>query len=155
VWLAFILVPLVTAVTNKGPGHGWTIGAAAVFTLGYVWLVLVLFREEARATRWALAGGLLGVAIVLTVADRSGWGFLFTYCSACAALVAPAGLGFGAVAACSVLAVVCAALGGASNGAAVGYGASAIGVGLLMVLMRDLRMRNQELPRPGPSSPAP
>ena len=33
----------------------------------------------------------------------------------------------------------------ASSGVAAGYAVSAVGVGLLLVLMRDLRMRNQEL----------
>jgi two-component system, NarL family, sensor histidine kinase DesK len=145
IWLGFLLVPLVTAITNKGPGHGWTIAAAAVFTGTYMGLVLVMFRAEHQRLQWALAGVLVTVAVGLTVADRSGWGFLFTYCAACAALVAPARLGFAAIFACSALAVGCSLLGGASSGAAVGYGASAIGVGLLMVLMRDLRMRNQEL----------
>ena len=44
-----------------------------------------------------------------------------------------------------MLAVVCSSLGGASDGAAIGYGASSVGVGLLMVLMSDLRARNVEL----------
>jgi two-component system, NarL family, sensor histidine kinase DesK len=70
---------------------------------------------------------------------------LFTYCAACLAVIAPGGWGFPAVFACSVLAVLCSSLGGASNGTAIGYGASSVGVGLLMVLMSDLRARNVEL----------
>jgi two-component system, NarL family, sensor histidine kinase DesK len=145
VWLAFILVPLVTAITNKGSGHGWIIAGAAVFTAGYVGLVLVLFRDEHAGLRLGFFVLLLAVTIALTVADRSGWAFLFTYCAACAAMAAPAGFGVPAVLGCTVLAVVCSLLGGASDGAAIGYGASAIGIGLLMVLMRDLRTRNYEL----------
>ncbi|HEY3726952.1 MAG TPA: histidine kinase [Solirubrobacteraceae bacterium] len=145
VWLAFILVPLVTAITNQGRGHGYVIAAAAVFTATYVGLVMVLFHDERHALRLVLFGLLLAVTIALTVADRPGWAFLFTYCSACAAMAAPLGFGFPAVLGCTVLAVVCSLLGGASNGAAIGYGASAIGIGLLMVLMRDLRTRNKEL----------
>ena len=60
-------------------------------------------------------------------------------------MIAPAGWGFSRSSHCSVLAVVCSSLGGASNGAAIGYGASSVGVGLLMVLMSDLRARNREL----------
>jgi two-component system sensor histidine kinase DesK len=145
VWLAFILVPLVTAITNKGSGHGYVIAAAAVFTATYVGLVMVLFQDERHALRLVFFGLLLGVTIALTVADRSAWAFLFTYCSACAAMAAPVGFGFPAVLGCTVLAVVCSLIGGASNGAAIGYGASAIGIGLLMMLMRDLRTRNKEL----------
>ena len=145
IWLAFILVPLVTAIAGGGPGHGWVITAAAIFTGTYIWLVLILFRDERRWLRWALCGVLLAVAVGLTVASNSGWGYLFTYASACLAVIAPAGLGFPAVLACSVLAVACSALGGASGGAAIGFGASSVGVGLLMVLMSDLRTRNREL----------
>jgi two-component system sensor histidine kinase DesK len=145
VWLAFILVPLVTAITNKGSGHGWVIAGAAVFTATYVGLVLVLFRDDRVVWRVAFFALLLAVTIALTVADRSGWAFLFTYCAACAAMASPVGSGFPAVVGCTVLAVVCSRLGGASDGAAIGYGASAIGIGLLMVLMRDLRTRNYEL----------
>jgi two-component system sensor histidine kinase DesK len=145
VWLVFILVPLVTAITNSGPNHGLVIAAAAVFTVAYTWMVLILFRDGKQRLQWVLGAVQVTVAIALTLADRSGWGFLFTYCAACAALVAPAGYSFAAVAAVSVLAVVTSLLGGASQGAAIGYGASSIGVGLLLVLMRDLRMRNQEL----------
>ena len=39
----------------------------------------------------------------------------------------------------------CTLIGGANSGVAAGYGVSAVGVGLLLVLLRDLRMRNQEL----------
>ncbi len=145
IWLAFILVPLVTAITGSGPGHGWAIAAAAVFTVAYISLVLILFSDRRQWMRWALCGVLLAVAIVLTLAHNSGWGFLFTYASACLAVIAPTGWGFSAVFASSVLAVICSSLGGASNGAAIGYGASSVGVGLLMVLMSDLRARNREL----------
>jgi two-component system sensor histidine kinase DesK len=145
VWLAFILVPLVTAITGSGPGRGWVIAAAAVFTVAYIALVLVLFSDRRQGMRWALCGVLLAVSMVLTLASNSGWGFLFTYASACLAVIAPMGWGFPAVFASSVLAVICSLLGGASNGAAIGYGASSVGVGLLMVLMSDLRARNREL----------
>jgi two-component system sensor histidine kinase DesK len=145
VWLAFILVPLVTAITNKGAGHGWVVAGAALFTVTYVGLVLILFRDESRQLAMALTGVLLLVAIGLTITDRPGWGFLFTYCAACLASVAPAGQAFNAIVGCSVLALICTAIGGGSNGTAIGYGASAVGIGLLMVLMRDLRTRNQEL----------
>jgi two-component system sensor histidine kinase DesK len=67
------------------------------------------------------------------------------YCAACTALVFPSPLGFLGVLLCGGLAVGESTLAGAAVGAAVGFGASTLGVGLLMVLMRDLRTRNDEL----------
>ncbi|HEY8762841.1 MAG TPA: histidine kinase, partial [Solirubrobacteraceae bacterium] len=47
----------------------------------------------------------------------------------------------------SMLAGGLSALGGASAGTAVGFVTSCLGIGLLMLLMRDLRVRNDELSR--------
>ena len=88
---------------------------------------------------------LLAVACVLTLAQSSSWGFLFTYCAACAALVAPEGVGFYAVALCSVLAGLTSAIAGAGGGTVVSYMASSAGIGLLMLVMSDLRLRNEQL----------
>ena len=49
------------------------------------------------------------------------------------------------LAVCCGLAAGCSLLGGADSGSAVGIVASTAGVGLLMVLVRDLRVRNDEL----------
>ncbi|HKO29001.1 MAG TPA: histidine kinase, partial [Solirubrobacteraceae bacterium] len=78
-------------------------------------------------------------------AQSSSWGFLFTYCAACAALVAPEGFGFYAVALCSALAALTSAIAGANGGTVVSYAASSAGIGLLMLVMSDLRLRNQQL----------
>ena len=60
-------------------------------------------------------------------------------------MIAPAAYGFRLVSATTGLTAATCLLGGGSAGEAAGFGASAIGVGLLMVLMRDLRVRNTEL----------
>jgi two-component system sensor histidine kinase DesK len=88
---------------------------------------------------------LLSVSIALTLGDRSGWGFLFTYCAACTALLSSANFSFAGVLACSALAGVMTWLGGGGGGAAIGYATSALGIGLLMLVLRDLRQRNEEL----------
>jgi two-component system sensor histidine kinase DesK len=88
---------------------------------------------------------MLGCASALTLADRSGWAFLFTYTAACAGLLSSARLGFYAVAGCTALAAGESLVAGASGGAAVGYAASCAGIGLLIMVMRDLRVRNEEL----------
>src|SRR5581483_2587369 len=85
------------------------------------------------------------VAVLLTIADRPSWGFLFTYCAACVGLVVPSDLGMPAVILCAAVAYVATVVAGGGGGSGVGFAASGVGIGLLLVLMRDLRMRNKEL----------
>jgi two-component system sensor histidine kinase DesK len=147
IWLAFIVFPLVDAVGKREPlvQHGLVIGGAALFVVAYVSLVMTWRRGRHDGVRTALFAVLVGVASALTLAQSSGWGFLFTYCTACAAFVAPDEAGFYAVAACSALAGVTSALAGAAGGTVVSFVASSFGIGLLMLVMGDLRLRNQQL----------
>jgi len=149
IWLAFIIFPLVDAVTTEGPelGHILAVVGAAVFAGVYAWLIYQWRVNAGRPTRLALVlfVVLLAVATALTVADGHGWGFLFTYCAACTWLVAGPPLGFYGVLVCVVLAGAATLAGGGNGGTAIGFIASSAGIGLLMLLMRDLRLRNQEL----------
>ena len=149
IWLAFIAFPLVDAITSSGSalGHALAIVGAAVFVGVYVCLV---YQWRVSATGQSRLGPalfvvLLVVATALTVADRPSWGFLFTYCAACTALVASPPLGFYGVLTCVVLAAITTTIGGGSGGTAISFAASSAGIGLLMLLMRDLRLRNEEL----------
>ncbi len=149
IWLAFIIFPLVDAVTSGGPelGHILAVVGAGVFAGAYAWLIYQWRLNAGRPTRLSLAlfVVLLAVATALTLADGYGWGFLFTYCAACTWLVAGPPLGFYAVVVCVVFAGGASLLGGANAATAIGFVASSAGIGLLMLLMRDLRLRNQEL----------
>jgi two-component system, NarL family, sensor histidine kinase DesK len=145
VWLAFIFFPLGNAIGKKGTAleQILVIAGAAVFVACYVILVMHWRGQPRAPTPLLLFAVMLAVSAALTIFQASGWGFLFTYCAACAALVASAG--FWAVVACAVLSGVCTALGGADGGTVVGFVASSAGIGLLMLVMRDLRVRNVEL----------
>jgi two-component system, NarL family, sensor histidine kinase DesK len=145
VWLAFIVFPLANAIGKKGTPLEkiLVIGGATVFVACYVILVLHWRGRTRTPTPLLLFAVMLGVAAALTILQVSGWGFLFTYCAACAAFVTAGG--FWAVAACAVLAAVCSAAGGADGGTVIGFVASSAGVGMLMLVMRDLRVRNVEL----------
>jgi two-component system sensor histidine kinase DesK len=147
VWGVFIVVPVVDAITNTGSTteHILAIAGAVAFSGVYVWLVLTWFEERTYWRSLALAAVLLSLAIVLTLADRPSWAFLFTYCAACIGLVVPSDVGMPAVIVCAALAFGTTVIAGGGSGAGVGFAASAVGIGLLLVLMRDLRMRNQEL----------
>jgi two-component system sensor histidine kinase DesK len=128
----FIVAPVIDAVTNTGSPseHYLAIGGAVVFSVVYVWLAMTWFEERSRWRPIGLTLVMLATAIVLTVADRPSWGFLFTYVAAVVGLVVPSAWGLPAVIACAVVGAACTLI---------------AGVGLLLVLMRDLRMRNQEL----------
>jgi two-component system sensor histidine kinase DesK len=87
---------------------------------------------------------LVAIATALTLSDGAGWGFLFTYCAACVGMVSRR-FGFWGVVACSVLAGVTSSLGGANGGQVIGWVASSAGIGMLVLVMRDLRVRNEQL----------
>ena len=147
VWLLFIFVPVVTAITNTGSTseHILALAGAVIFSVAYVLVVMTWFEASAQWRTLALAGVMVALAVLLTLADRPGWGFLFTYCAACIGLITPSELGMPAVIGCAALAFVTTVAAGGGGGAGAGYFASSVGIGLLLVLMRDLRMRNMEL----------
>jgi two-component system sensor histidine kinase DesK len=147
IWLGFILFPLVNAFTNQGATirHGLAILGALVFIAAYVGLVFAARARRADRLIPVLFLVLIAVAAALTLADRPSWGFLFIYCAACTAFVATAAVGFAGVIGCTVLAGGLTALAGGTGGAAFGFVTSSLGIGLLMLLMRDLRVRNDEL----------
>jgi two-component system sensor histidine kinase DesK len=147
VWLAFIVFPLINALARRGPTlqHALAVAGALTFIAAYVALVLIWRRHQSDAIPAVLFGVLVAIASALTIGEGAGWGFLFTYCAACAALVSPARFAFFAVAICSALGGGTSAIGGASGGTVIGFVATPAGIGLLMLLLRDLRVRNDEL----------
>jgi two-component system sensor histidine kinase DesK len=147
VWLGFIAIPLITAFASRGSGvgHWLTVAGGIAFTLSYVWLVLIWFDRRSRVRAYALTAFQLALAVALTLHAPASWGFLFSYCAACVGLVIPSPYGFPVVLGNAVVAAGTSALGGSSGGTAFGYGVSAIGVGLLLTLLRDLNVRNDEL----------
>ena len=107
IWLLFIIFPLANAIGTPGPTleHGLTIAGAIIFVATYVVLVLT-WRRNQRSAIPALAcvAVLLACATALTLGEHSGWAFLFTYCAACTALIAPSSAGFIGVMLCASLA---------------------------------------------------
>jgi two-component system, NarL family, sensor histidine kinase DesK len=152
IWVGFVLFPIVDALTSSG-----SVGRRAVVTLcalafiaGYCVLVFsfrsALLRE--RGAHWKQAGvlaGMMAVAALMTVVFQPGWAYLFCYCAGCSALLAADSVAFGAVALCGALAYSVPVAAGGDSGSALGVASGALGVGLLMVLIRDLRRRNIEL----------
>jgi two-component system sensor histidine kinase DesK len=147
IWVAFIVFPVIDAIAGGGgePAHALAIAGAVLFTAGYVWLTLAWIDLPETRLTYGLCVGVGAIAAALTVGIDPSWVFLFTYVAACAGLIVPSPNGAWAVLATSVFAVLAATVGGDGGGAAIGAGASAAGVGLLLTLMRDLRVRNAEL----------
>lgn len=146
VWAAFVLFPLVNAAASRAPvlQKVAVIVATVLFVAGYV--LLIVWQRRAGDTRAAvILAGMLILAVFVTAVQNAGWGFLFIYCSACCGLLRGSRLGFAGVAVCTFLAALVPALAGGGPGDSIGYGASAAGIGLLMLLVRDLRVRNEEL----------
>jgi two-component system, NarL family, sensor histidine kinase DesK len=147
VWVAFILFPLLNALTTRDTtlGRILTIIGAVIFTAAYAWMVLIMFDPGLSKTRYALTGTLLVVAIALTLHAPDQWWFLFTYCAACLALVTPLDVGVPAIVALTAVAVGLTAAAGGAGGQVISAGTTTVAIGLLMLLMHNLRERNQEL----------
>jgi two-component system sensor histidine kinase DesK len=146
VWLVFILFPAVNAFARHGSAlrHGLTIAGAVAFVASYIALVLLWRHRHADRVLPTLFVLLVGIATALTLDDGASWGFLFTYCAASAGLISPR-FGFAGVLGCAVLAGVASPIGGANGGQVIGWVASTAGIGMLILVMRDLRIRNDQL----------
>jgi two-component system, NarL family, sensor histidine kinase DesK len=146
IWLAFIIFPAVNALTRPGSAvhRGLVIAGAVGFVAAYTALVLTWRQRATDRVLLPLFLLLLAIAIALTLGDGGNWGFLFTYCAACAGLISTR-YGFASVVLCTVLAGVTSAVGGANSGSTIGWVASTAGIGLLLLVMRDLRLRNDQL----------
>ena len=147
VWLLFIAFPIFDAATDSDSAHHrvLAVAVAIIFTALYVWMVMVWGIERERSRLYPQAAAMLALAIALATVVSPNWGYLFSYVAACVALIAPSPYGFAGVAGTAAVAVAAPAIAGADVGTSVGYAASALGVGLLISLMRDLRVRNVEL----------
>jgi two-component system sensor histidine kinase DesK len=147
IWVLFIIFPLINALSSSESAarHVVALSVSAGFVVGYI--VLILNWRIRQAEKWIvpLYIALLVFATILTLVEGPGWGFLFTYCAACAGMLTPQSLGFAGVIASTVLAASTTLIAGGSATTALGFGASAAGIGVLLMLMHDLRMRNAEL----------
>lgn len=151
VWLLFIAFPLTGNLTEYVPTgqHALAVGGAALFVATYLGIIACWPESELAGAgwiRWGLYVVLLAVSVTLTLSDQSGWGCLFIYCAACATIVAGSSTAFWLILLCVGLAVVGTLISGQQGAEdALAYGAGTLGIGLLMLLVGDLRARNAEL----------
>ena len=147
VWLGFVIFPVINAAADHTSPirKTLTVAGAAVFVVAYLFLIFRWRSEERPVPPLGVLGVMMATAAALTLGDRPSWGFLFIYCAAAGPLMTRAAWAFGAVCLATVLAGGVTAIAGGSAGTALSFGTSSAGIGLLMMLVRDLRRRNDEL----------
>ena len=77
--------------------------------------------------------------------DRESWATLFVYTVAVGAMCLRQRLAFHGVLLCTGVCIAASLVGGSSFGTAISYAISTAGIGMLMLVMADLRTRNAEL----------
>ena len=77
------------------------LAGAVAFAAAYIAIVLNWINDDRRPLGYSLALLQLVLAVALTVGDQSSWGYLFCYCAACVAIIAPEPIGFLAVIGCA------------------------------------------------------
>jgi two-component system, NarL family, sensor histidine kinase DesK len=152
IWLLLIIVPFATTLVgnHQRAGRGFTAAGVLALVAIYLYLFARYRRGRSRPARYGrllafLLSALYVISLVLTLASGPEWGFLFTYCVAPTALSASKRAVPGVVVGTTILAGAASALAGSSGGNLLGLTLSTAGVGLLMLVMRDLRVRNEEL----------
>lgn len=147
VWLVFIAIPLINAISSdtSGLAKGLTIAAAAAFVAVFIAAARVERKPLPDLIAFAAIAFLLGIATTLTVVDRESWATLFVYTVAVGAMCLRQRLALHAVLLCTGVCIAALLVGGSSFGTAVSYAISTAGIGMLMLVMADLRTRNAEL----------
>jgi two-component system, NarL family, sensor histidine kinase DesK len=149
IWAAFLLIPIVDALTRSGQstaGHWLVVAAAVLFSGTYYGWGLLGWHDARRQTAAIGVSALqVPIAVALTVGDQANWGYLFCYSAACLAVTLPERLRFPSVMATAVICFGSVQIGGGSLATALSLGLSAAGIGALMTMMRFLHDRNAEL----------
>ena len=146
VWLVFIAIPIVDALTSSDSGLAKVAVIAAA--LGYVAVFIALViraREPSIPVALVGLGLLLAIATGLSLADRASWVTLLIYTASACAVNLPMRIAFVAVTLCTALVAVTQLVDHQNGGAVFGYTISTIGVGSLMLALADLRAKNREL----------
>jgi two-component system sensor histidine kinase DesK len=147
-WLVFMVFPLSASLQSGAsvPARVAIVTAAAAFVAIFVALVLL----KQALSRWqavSVVGVLMAIAFTLTVADRDSWATLFVYTSGAAATLTGRPLSYYLVGLAVGLCALALVVAGASAGGLVGYVTPTVGVGMVMLVLADLRDSNIALQR--------
>ena len=147
IWLVFILIPLGDAVSshNGGVPKALTIIATVAFVAVFVSIAVIPGKPLPDVQALRSVGALLAISVALTALDRQGWGTLFIFTVVAIAMCVRSPLNFYGVLLCTGLCVGALLAIDASSGAIFGFATPTLGIGMLMLVVADLRTRNREL----------
>jgi two-component system sensor histidine kinase DesK len=147
IWLVFIAIPLVDAVSSHNNGTAKAVTIVATIAFVAVFVSIAVRRDKPLPDAQALrsVGALLVISVALTALDRQGWGTLFIFTVVAVAMCVRSPLNFYGVLLCTALCVGSLLAIDAALGAIFGFASSTLGVGTLMLVVADLRTRNREL----------
>ena len=148
IWLVFIAIPLVDAVSshNNGVAKAVTVVAAIAFVAVFVSIAVTARQATARSRSASFGGHVAGDLRRAHRARPAGLGDALHLRRRGDRDVHPiAVLDFYGVLLCTALCVGSLLAVDASAGAIFGFASSTLGVGMLMLVVADLRTRNREL----------
>jgi two-component system sensor histidine kinase DesK len=147
IWLVFIAIPLVDAVSSHNNGAAKAVTVVATIAFVAVFVSTAVRRDKPLPDREAFrsVGVLLAISVGLTVFDRQGWGTLFIFTVVAVAMCVRSPFSFYGVLLCTALCVGSLLAADASAGAMFGFATPTLGIGMLMLVVADLRTRNREL----------
>jgi two-component system sensor histidine kinase DesK len=147
IWLVFIAIPLVDAVSSHNGGVAKAVTVAATVAFVAVFVAAAVRQDKPLPDGQALrsVGTLLVISVALTALDRQGWGTLFIFTVVAIAMCVRSPFNFYGVLLCTALCVGSLLAIDAALGAIFGFASSTLGVGTLMLVVADLRTRNREL----------
>jgi two-component system sensor histidine kinase DesK len=147
IWLVFIAIPLVDAVSSHNNGTAKAVTVVATIAFVAVFVSTAVRRDKPLPDREAFrsVGVLLAISVGLTVFDRQGWGTLFIFTVVAVAMCVRSPFSFYGVLLCTALCVGSLLAADPSAGAIFGFATPTLGIGMLMLVVADLRTRNREL----------
>jgi two-component system sensor histidine kinase DesK len=147
IWLVFIAIPLADAITSHNNGAAKVVTVIATVAFVGVFVSIAVIQEKPLPDRQAFSsvGVLLVISVALTALDRQGWGTLFIFTVVAIAMCVRSPLNFYGVLLCTALCVGSLLAIDAAAGGIFGFASSTLGVGVLMLVVADLRTRNRQL----------
>ena len=107
IWLVFIAIPLVDAVSSHNNGTAKAVTVVAAIAFVAVFVATSVRRDKPLPDGQALrsVGTLLVISVALTALDRQGWGTLFIFTVVAIAMCVRSPLNFYGVLLCTALCV--------------------------------------------------
>ncbi|MHB1538113.1 MAG: sensor histidine kinase, partial [Solirubrobacteraceae bacterium] len=150
-WLVFLGFPLASLLGSQVSRLHLALTLLGFALCLALYFALLLDRRPwlSRAAARGAVLAMFGLGVALTGYDRPGWAGVIVYCAAAMSFrrLFTERVAIALLAACTVTAAALAVVRGASFETAISVAVSCIGVGLLLIVIGELRARNGELVR--------